>query len=149
MRGSNRYEWICFTELHFNFWVFIIMKPTKFLLYLSDWGMAVPEVVPSLVLGWEFECREVVITCTSQVNSSSWRVRGAINPLIRSLTISCVNVCNSGTSPSTFSDELLFAISSVQPWLLIMRSVDLLIPITVFKLSVISGIKHPSFKTWI
>ena len=114
------------------------------LVSLSDWGMIVPEMVPSLTLGYEFGCFEVDTSRTTRVNSSSWWVRGAKNTLICSLTASCVNVWNSKFSPSTFSDELLFAISSVLLWWLILH----LVAFSVSNFCVVGGMKHWRFKTW-
>ena len=93
-------------------------------LYLSDWGMPVPEVVPNWVLGKWFGCRVVVISCTNRVNFTCWRVRRAINPLICSLAVSWVNVWISETYLLTFSDKIPVAFSSVLPWSLIVGSID-------------------------
>ena len=64
--------------------------------------MAVPEIVPKSVLGWWLGRRAVVIPCTNRINSSSWRVRGAINLIICSSTASWVKAKIPDTYPSTF-----------------------------------------------
>ena len=91
---------------------------------MSESGMAVPEQVPRSVLGLEFGCREVTFPCTSRVHSSSWKVSGKINYPFCSLTVSWDNVFISETSSSTSPGELLSAVFSVLPWLLIVRSSD-------------------------
>ena len=99
-----------------------------YLLLLSDWCVAVPEMVPKSVLGYWLERRVVIILRASRVNSSSWQVKGPTIPLICSLTASCVNVRISETSLSTFSDEFPVAFSLILPFpfSIIVRSIDVL-----------------------
>ena len=82
----------------------------------------------------------------SVINSSSWRVRGAINPLICSLTPSCVNVCISGLSPSTF--PINFCSRAPQHYhdsSFCVRPMFNSVPF--FQFSVVGGMKHSSFET--
>ena len=92
--------------------------------------------------------RVVVIPCASRVNSSSWRVRRAINPLIFSLKASWLSVWISETcfDISRWKSNCVFFRATVVTHCAFYQY---LIPFTVSKFSMFSEIEHSSFKTWI